>query len=155
MSINLLSNLGLSASLMDAFGFSGTVAAQTFGVEAYNSFVQAQAQLTTPEVANVNTPVTVNTTDLLDLAASSDNVAGTTGQDNSAVNQLLAVDQTLQSQTGAGLNDITVSSVDANGNVTASLNGVEGATNTVNVGDELNNALDQISADQVFGLLAG
>ncbi len=141
MSVNLLSNLGLTASLLDTFGFTGNVAAQTFGNQAFTSFVEATLQQSGALAATSTLPLTFDFNGLLDLASRSDAVAGTTGLDNGALNQLLAVDQQLQAQTGAGLDDIVITT-DANGNITGTLTGVEGATNTININDIIAQAFD-------------
>ena len=136
MTQSFLSSFGFTLDTLDSFGFGGSEAAAVFGAEAVKSFIAAEANLT-------NIPTNVNLGELFSFAQKIDTANASMGMNSNAQQQLLDVETLLNQQTGASLNDINFST-DGSGNVTASIAGIPGATNTINLNDLLAEALDMV-----------
>ena len=152
MSLNLLASFGLNSTLMDAFGFSPSIASQTFGASAYNSFVVAQAEVTNANpIVEETLAVDITEVNDADIAPdtsvvadnNSDNVAAS---QNSDVNQLL-IEDTMQTEVAIqSADEIVVSSTDVV---------IDGPINSINTQEVLADPLTDINPNDVFALLAG
>lgn len=129
---NLLSAYGLTPTLMNSFGLTGTNAVSFFGEAAVQAFVQDELGVDDSFFFSYNAGDLFDS--LVDAQAAVDN--DFTG----ALDIATALNTALQENTGATLDDVNVS-FDADGNITTSIDGV--GSGSVN----LNDLLDQVEAE--------
>lgn len=141
---NATTLFGLDLTKLSALGIDGNTAVSFFGQTAVANLVNS--------VFNFGESVVTsgNTANLFNQAAAYD--AALNMQDNAgAVAALSDVDATLRGSIGKGLTDISYT-IGSDGTVTAGIDGIAGATNSVNIGDLLAQATAGIDLPDVSGL---
>jgi hypothetical protein len=131
---NPLASLGLTLTNMKSFGFTAQSAISAFGEQAVKTFVAESLNVTAAQVANIDA------TDLFSFAQRVDTFNASQGNASNTAGDLSAVNNLLLSRTGSGLDDLNFS-ISPDGTVTGSLEGVAGATNSVNIFDLMDQSL--------------
>lgn len=141
-SANVLSSLGLNAYSLKAFGFTGQSAVSAFGQGNVQNFVN--------EFFGVVLPAGSYTTDTFDFTLQANQGIQQSNGSLTSTDYVNSVNALLATNFGAGttLDDLQYTT-DANGNVTATLNGTN--PTTVNIEELLQQAITQTQhqADQV------
>jgi hypothetical protein len=140
-----LSSFGFTFSALNSFGFTGNIATSFFGQEAVANFVESYFNFAE------GTVVSGNTANIFEQAQQYDQAVNS-GNNQSAVAALQEVDADLRNSIGKGLTDISYS-INGDGTITASIDGIEGATNTVNIGDLMEQGFADAGIDlSAYGL---